>query len=139
MLDDKEFTFKAMGILLEASYKEIDELKEKLETCKEALLHILDAVDSENAKKKCDERGGQTEDKTYVREEVEHAMIRIHKFIDLMARKDSFVGLCPFHEEKTPSFIITPHQNSYKCLGCSADGKILELVKILERVHGTKI
>ncbi len=40
--------------------------------------------------------------------------------------KDSYVCLCPFHREKTPSCIITPSKNLFHCFGCGAGGDVLE-------------
>ncbi len=41
-------------------------------------------------------------------------------------------GLCPFHDEKTPSFTIDPSQNLYHCFGCGAGGDIYDFLMELE-------
>jgi DNA primase len=46
----------------------------------------------------------------------------------------SYKGLCPFHGEKTPSFIVTPDLGIYKCFGCGEGGDVLEFIKKMERV-----
>ncbi len=35
-----------------------------------------------------------------------------------------FKGLCPFHREKTPSFVVYPDQGTYHCFGCGAGGDV---------------
>ncbi|EEC0438258.1 toprim domain-containing protein [Salmonella enterica subsp. enterica] len=40
--------------------------------------------------------------------------------------KDSYVCLCPFHKEKTPSCTITPSKNLFHCFGCGASGSVLD-------------
>lgn len=41
----------------------------------------------------------------------------------------SFKGVCPFHQEKTPSFYVDPHRRSYKCFGCGEWGDALDFVQ----------
>lgn len=43
-----------------------------------------------------------------------------------------FKGLCPFHKEKTPSFIVTPARNTYHCFGCGAGGDSISFIMELE-------
>ncbi|MGE5481049.1 MAG: DNA primase [Chloroflexota bacterium] len=45
----------------------------------------------------------------------------------------NFVGLCPFHDEKTPSFNVSPDRNMYKCFGC---GKAGNAISFLMELHG---
>ncbi|MEI9909148.1 MAG: CHC2 zinc finger domain-containing protein [Bacteroidota bacterium] len=44
----------------------------------------------------------------------------IGDFIKLKKRGASYLGLCPFHNEKTPSFTVSPAKEIYKCFGCGA-------------------
>lgn len=48
----------------------------------------------------------------------------ISGYISLQKRGDSYVGLCPFHSEKTPSFHINPTKQLYYCFGCGAGGNV---------------
>ncbi|MFZ1703359.1 MAG: DNA primase [Saprospiraceae bacterium] len=43
-------------------------------------------------------------------------------FVNLRRRGVNLIGLCPFHDEKTPSFTVSPSKNIYKCFGCSKGG-----------------
>lgn len=45
-----------------------------------------------------------------------------------------FKGLCPFHSEKTPSFIVSPSRRMYKCFGCDAGGSVVDFVMAYERL-----
>ncbi len=50
--------------------------------------------------------------------------------IDLRrAGADSFSGLCPFHDERTPSFSVTPSKKVYYCFGCQASGDAFTFVR----------
>jgi DNA primase len=46
-----------------------------------------------------------------------------------------YKGLCPFHNEKTPSFIVTPSRGRYHCFGCAADGDIFNFVMAQQKVE----
>lgn len=43
-------------------------------------------------------------------------------------------GLCPFHNEKTPSFVVYPESHSFYCFGCGAGGDVVTFVKLIENV-----
>lgn len=45
----------------------------------------------------------------------------------------SFLGLCPFHNEKTPSFNINPQMQIFKCFGCGVGGGVYKFVQLMER------
>ncbi|HLX54710.1 MAG TPA: CHC2 zinc finger domain-containing protein [Aquella sp.] len=56
--------------------------------------------------------------------------------------KYDFAVLCPFHEEKTPSFLINKDEGLYYCLSCEKKGKINdseEILRIIENVSIEKI
>src|SRR5215813_12713902 len=46
----------------------------------------------------------------------------------------NFVGLCPFHAEKTPSFNVNPEMGRYKCWGCQASGDAITFVREVEHL-----
>jgi DNA primase len=53
----------------------------------------------------------------------------IGESIKLVKRGRSFVGLCPFHKEKSPSFHVNPERGFYHCFGCHASGDALKYVQ----------
>ena len=46
----------------------------------------------------------------------------VEEFVSLRKRGVNFIGLCPFHNEKTPSFSVNPGKNIFKCFGCGKGG-----------------
>jgi DNA primase len=48
--------------------------------------------------------------------------------VQLKKAGNTFKGLCPFHGEKTPSFVVTPARDSWKCFGCGKGGDIFTFV-----------
>jgi DNA primase len=52
----------------------------------------------------------------------------IGKTIKLERKGNVYLGLCPFHKEKTPSFNVMEHKNFYHCFGCGASGDIVEFL-----------
>jgi DNA primase len=49
-------------------------------------------------------------------------------FVSLKRRGVNLVGLCPFHNEKTPSFTVSPSKGIYKCFGCGAAGNAVNFI-----------
>ena len=49
----------------------------------------------------------------------------ISDVVQLRKRGSNFIGLCPFHTEKTPSFTVSPDKGIYKCFGCSKSGNVI--------------
>jgi len=56
-------------------------------------------------------------------------------FVNLKKRGVNMIGLCPFHNEKTPSFNVSPSRNIYKCFGCGKGGTSVNF--IMEHEHVT--
>jgi DNA primase len=54
-------------------------------------------------------------------------------FVTLKKRGANYIGLCPFHNEKTPSFSVSPSKGIYKCFGCSKAGNVVGFV--MEHEH----
>ena len=46
----------------------------------------------------------------------------------------SLKGLCPFHDEKTPSFTVRPSHNSFHCFGCAEGGGVIDFVMRIEHI-----
>jgi DNA primase len=53
----------------------------------------------------------------------------IGTYIPLKQKGRNWLGLCPFHQEKTPSFNVTPVTQSFKCFGCGAAGDAITFVE----------
>ena len=49
----------------------------------------------------------------------------VSQYVKLNKRGSTYFGLCPFHNEKTPSFSVTPAKQMYYCFGCGAGGNVL--------------
>jgi DNA primase len=52
----------------------------------------------------------------------------------LKKRGKNFVGLCPFHKEKTPSFTVSPDKQIYRCFGCGEAGNVFTFITSMEKV-----
>src|SRR5689334_1682341 len=49
-------------------------------------------------------------------------------FVKLKKRGANYLGLCPFHNEKTPSFTVSPSKEIYKCFGCGKSGNSISFL-----------
>lgn len=52
----------------------------------------------------------------------------ISSFVKLKKRGANYLGLCPFHNEKTPSFTVSPSKEIYKCFGCGRSGNAISFL-----------
>lgn len=58
----------------------------------------------------------------------------ISEYVKLKRVGQSFVGLCPFHGEKSPSFHVTPAKGFYYCFGCGAGGTVFNFLMEMEHI-----
>jgi DNA primase len=75
----------------------------------------------------------------------------VGRFVSLKPSGRNHKGLCPFHNEKTPSFVVTPDRQSFKCFGCGEGGNVFgflmrmenlsfpEAVRTLAAQHGIEV
>src|ERR1035441_314771 len=56
----------------------------------------------------------------------------VGSYVTLERAGGNFKGKCPFHNEKTPSFFVSPDRGSYYCFGCHAKGDIFTFVQEFE-------
>ncbi len=57
----------------------------------------------------------------------------IGEYVRLKKSGQNYTGLCPFHQEKTPSFAVHPVKQIYHCFGCGAGGDVFKFVMELEK------
>ena len=57
----------------------------------------------------------------------------VQEFVSLKKRGVNYLGLCPFHNEKTPSFTVSPAKGIFKCFGCGKGGNAVNF--IMEHEH----
>jgi DNA primase len=58
----------------------------------------------------------------------------IGSYVPLKRSGSSWKGLCPFHDEKTPSFNVNPQRQTYHCFGCGASGNVISFVMEMEKL-----
>ena len=49
-------------------------------------------------------------------------------YVKIQKKGSSYFGLCPFHNEKSPSFSVSPGKQMYYCFGCGAGGNVFSFV-----------
>ena len=59
----------------------------------------------------------------------------IGDYVPLRRRGSSYIGLCPFHNEKTPSFHVVPSKNLFKCFGCGKGGGVHSFLMEAEQIQ----
>jgi DNA primase len=58
----------------------------------------------------------------------------VGEYVRLRKNGRNFLGLCPFHQEKTPSFAVHPGKQIYHCFGCGAGGDVFRFVMETEKI-----
>ena len=58
----------------------------------------------------------------------------VSSYVALKRRGRDYVGLCPFHSEKTPSFSVSPERQSFHCFGCGVGGNAISFVMQYENL-----
>lgn len=62
----------------------------------------------------------------------------IGDYVKLTKKGSSYFGLCPFHNEKTPSFSVSPHKQMYYCFGCGEGGNVISFLMKYENYSFTE-
>ena len=58
----------------------------------------------------------------------------VSEYVALKKSGRNFVGICPFHNEKTPSFIVSMDKQIFKCFGCSKGGNVISFIMKIENL-----
>ena len=58
----------------------------------------------------------------------------LSQYLQLKKRGKNYLGLCPFHQEKTPSFNVSPEKQMYHCFGCGVGGNVFTFVMEHDKV-----
>ena len=72
----------------------------------------------------------ETIDKIYAAAKIEEV---VSDYVTLRKRGANLIGLCPFHNEKTGSFTVSPSKGIYKCFGCGASGHAVKFIMEIEQ------
>ena len=59
----------------------------------------------------------------------------VSEFVTLRRRGVNYVGLCPFHNEKTPSFSVSPSKGVCKCFSCGKGGNVVHFIMEHEQLN----
>src|ERR1035437_2393403 len=81
------------------------------------------------------QRGGVMADETeQIKERLPIATL-VAEHVALKRSGRSLMGLCPFHSEKTASFVVSPERGTFHCFGCGAGGTIFNFYMLLHKVE----
>ncbi len=75
------------------------------------------------------------EDKVEEVKEAHDIVDLISGYLEVKSSGNSYKALCPFHSEKTPSFMINREKQMYKCFGCGEAGDVLQFVMKMENLE----
>ena len=59
----------------------------------------------------------------------------IQSYLQIKQKGQNFFGLCPFHNEKTPSFSVNPGKQIFKCFGCGLGGGVINFIMEIEKLE----
>ncbi len=59
----------------------------------------------------------------------------VSSYVPLKKNGRNYIGLCPFHHEKTPSFSVSQDKNLYYCFGCKAGGNVIQFIMEMEHLN----
>ena len=59
----------------------------------------------------------------------------LRSYLPLSPAAKNFKGLCPFHKEKTPSFVVSPDRQIWHCFGCSKGGDVIKFLMLYENIE----
>ena len=58
----------------------------------------------------------------------------VGQYVDLKRAGTNYKGLCPFHQERTPSFIVSPERQTFHCFGCGKGGNVFRFLMEMDGV-----
>jgi len=59
----------------------------------------------------------------------------VSRYLTLQRKGDRYWGLCPFHDEKTPSFSVLPEKGFFHCFGCGKSGSLFDFIMEMEHLN----
>ncbi|MBT5988134.1 DNA primase [bacterium] len=62
----------------------------------------------------------------------------ISEYVTLKKKGTNYVGLCPFHSEKTPSFVVSPEKMIWHCFGCHSSGDLIAFIMKIDNLTFTE-
>ena len=63
----------------------------------------------------------------------------VKRYLKLKRHGANYIGRCPFHSEKTPSFVVSPTKQFYHCFGCGAHGTVGAFLDEIGYIRGLKM
>lgn len=67
----------------------------------------------------------------------EYLIDTVGRYVKLRPSGALFIGLCPFHQEETPSFTVSPGNNTFHCFGCGAHGHAEDFIHEISGAKAT--
>jgi DNA primase len=58
----------------------------------------------------------------------------VSSYLPLTRKGKNFVGVCPFHDDRNPSMVVSPEKQIYKCFSCTASGNVFTFVRDFEKI-----